>query len=132
MDQFKALVADDDPDVSEMTAEMLRSINATVAEMPNGLLALDFVHRNDPDVIVVDLNMPLMDGVRMVEGLVREGFPPERVVILSATLDRTRVMRLAKLNIRNFFVKPVDRAPFLEKIQEVVSQSTTAEGDLVS
>lgn len=120
MAKFRALIVDDDPDLRDTTADLLRTIDGDVSEASNGHVAFDYIKRNDPDIVVIDLNMPLMGGIRLVELLKRNGFPTSRILIYSATLDQSRVLQLARMKIEHFFVKPVDPTPFLARICQMV------------
>ena len=121
MQKIKILIVDDDPDLRDSTADLLRTImDAEVSEASNGHVALDHIMRNVTDAVVIDLNMPIMSGMRLVELLKRQGFPTSKILVYSATLDQGRVLRLAKMEVEHFFVKPVDPTPFLARIRQVV------------
>src|SRR5690606_38351353 len=105
--------------IRDFACDLMRAANFDVYEALNGSFALDQVIRNDPDVIVVDLNMPIMDGMRFLEMILRKGFPASRIIVHSATLDKPRLLWLASLRVRNFFVKPVDPTVFTKTIEEM-------------
>ena len=66
------LIVDDDPGIRDSLAECLASEGYEVLAAPNGVDALDRVRERRPDLIVVDLHMPVMNGAQLVERL-RDG-----------------------------------------------------------
>ncbi len=78
------LVVDDSPVDRRLAQGLLESgTGFTVMAASNGSEALDLVHRQTPDIIVTDLQMPEMDGLELV-GLVRSSFPLVPVILMTA------------------------------------------------
>jgi len=122
----RILLVEDDPDVREACAELLRDLGHTVVAVDDGALALIEMQRLLPDVILVDLIMPRaeLDGVGLLSRLVAG--PRVPVVILSALSDGLvqglSLEVMAALPITAILTKPVsldaltreiDRAPVL-------------------
>ena len=126
MSDKRILLVEDDPNVREPWAELLRDLGHTVVAVDDGAVALSEIPRLHPDVILLDLIMPKaeLDGVELLSRLVAG--PRIPVVILSAFAD-TLSEELspevkAALPITAFLTKPVsldeltreiDRAPVL-------------------
>ena len=126
MSDKRILLVEDDPNVREPWAELLRDLGHTVVAVDDGAVALSEIPRLHPDVILLDLIMPKaeLDGVELLSRLVAG--PRIPVVILSAFAD-TLSEELspevkAALLITAFLTKPVsldaltraiDRAPVL-------------------
>jgi CheY-like chemotaxis protein len=83
----RILLVEDDPDVRESCAELLRDLGHTVVAVDDGAVALSEIPRLHPDVILVDLIMPKaeLDGVALLSRLAAG--PRIPVVILSALAD---------------------------------------------
>jgi CheY-like chemotaxis protein len=122
MANFQVIVVDDDAEIRSVVVDLLETIGGQTEEVGNGHLALDLVERRPPDLVVMDLNMPLMDGMRLVHSLRRMGFPAERIIVFSGSLDTGRVLRLTQMQVKHFFVKPVEPMPFLDLVKKVVMQ----------
>jgi CheY-like chemotaxis protein len=122
----RILLVEDDPDLRELYAEVLRDLGHTVVAVDDGAVALSEIPRLHPDVILVDLIMPKaeLDGVALLSRLAAG--PRIPVVILSALADglsdELSPEVKAALPITAILTKPVsldalareiDRAPVL-------------------
>ncbi|MBC7543880.1 MAG: response regulator [Candidatus Sericytochromatia bacterium] len=76
-----------------------------VAEAENGLDGLRKVARFDPELVILDINMPEMDGVRMLEVL-RRNHPMTRVLACSSLVSGPQTQQLAELGIQGALRKP--------------------------
>ena len=95
----RVVVVDDDPDLRFLLKMALDrdGVSTVVGEATNGREAIDVAREHQPDVIVLDQNMPLMSGTEAIPGL-REAVPSARIVIYSAyarTEQRDEFERLA-------------------------------------
>jgi len=78
------LVVDDDEDVRTSVAEILRRADHTVAEAENGAVALTCLEDMEVAVLVVDVRMPRLDGLSLLQGLEH---PPPTVLISAYFVD---------------------------------------------
>jgi DNA-binding response OmpR family regulator len=116
-DHARVLVIDDDGPMSRMIAMTLRSSGYDVSTASNGELGLEEVEAAPPDVIVLDLMMPVMDGRTFYRELRHRGFQIP-VVILSAHGAREAQRELqAEAAINKPFL-PEDLA---DKVDELIS-----------
>jgi two-component system, NarL family, nitrate/nitrite response regulator NarL len=106
--QVRILIADDHPVYRDGVANLiaLRPEFELVAQLDDGRKALDEIRRLKPDVAVVDLRLPGLDGITVVEALEREGLPT-KVVILSAFEDSATVYRAIASGARAYLHKVV-------------------------
>src|SRR4030095_14678048 len=101
------LVVDDDPDLREFLQLMLTSMGFQVTSAANGQEALDVMEGHDPDLILLDMKMPVMDGwefCRVLEG--RDARPP--IVVLTAAPDPAA--RAAEVHAEGWLGKPFEYA----------------------
>ncbi len=94
----KALVADDNPDNRAVLTHLLRSVGVQVIEADNGLVALEKTRTHLPDIIFMDIRMPVMDGREAISVIVEE-FGQERFKIVAITAsamqhDREQFLKL--------------------------------------
>jgi CheY-like chemotaxis protein len=104
------LVVEDDDAIRGLVSDVLRDDGYQVLEACNGLEGLEQVSRRTPDLIVLDLMMPIMDGWTFVEECRRkpgcEGIP---IVVTSASHDLSRTAeRLRSFGVRTCLAKPFD------------------------
>ena len=82
----RILVVDDEDALSEMVASALRFAGYAVATEPDGASGLSRIRSDDPDVVVLDVNMPNMDGFEVVRRMRRDGITTP-VIFLTARDD---------------------------------------------
>ena len=101
------LIVDDDPDLRECLQIMLTSMGFEVTSAANGQEALDEMEGHDPDLILLDMKMPVMDGwefCRALEG--RDSRPP--IVVITAAPDPAG--RAAEVHAEGWLGKPFEIA----------------------
>jgi CheY-like chemotaxis protein len=76
------LVVDDEPAIRTMVRRMLARLPYTVVEARDGDEALTYVRREPPDLILLDIVMPRLDGWAVLRTLQEEGFTPDVPVVL--------------------------------------------------
>ena len=117
----RVLIVDDDPDIRELLFTALEDDGFEVVPAGNGQEALAIIRTFRPDVIVLDLMMPVMDGWQFANELRArdEGDEDIPIVLLSAARDlATHAKDLAAADI---IEKPFDLAELLPKIARVAS-----------
>jgi two-component system, chemotaxis family, chemotaxis protein CheY len=109
------LVVEDDDSIRWLVSEVLRDDGYEVSEASNGLEALQSVGQRRPDLIVLDLMMPVMDGWTFVEECRRVRACDEvPIVVTSASHDLPRIAEeLSSLGVRTCLAKPFDVAGLL-------------------
>jgi len=111
------LVVDDDPDILEAICDILDSESYRVARARNGAEALERVDAERPDVILLDLMMPVMDGVAFAKAL-RERPADRDVPILIISADGNP-QRAASVNARGYLAKPFDIDALLSHVADI-------------
>ncbi|HEV8536589.1 MAG TPA: response regulator [Candidatus Limnocylindria bacterium] len=115
----RVLVVDDDPDIRELLFTALEDDGFEVVPAANGQEALAIIRTFRPDVIVLDLMMPVMDGWQFASELRARGDGEIPIVLLSAARDlRTHAKTLSAAEI---IEKPFDLSELLPKIARVAS-----------
>ena len=96
---LRVMVVDDSPIARRALSEALRQIPGVelVASAPNGRIALTKIAASPPDVCVLDLEMPEMDGLALLEHLGKD-FPATRVVVYTARSDAGAVRAVHALS----------------------------------
>ena len=120
----KILVADDEPDVLFMTAFSLRTVGGfEVIEARNGLEALERAQQEPPDLIVLDIKMPRMNGYdacrRMKEITALKDVP---IIFLSAKGQRQEVEDGLSLGAADYILKPFAPEELISKVREILGR----------
>lgn len=100
----RLLVVDDDDDMCDLLRSVLSEHGYAVATVPHGAAALELVKRHQPQVILLDLRMPIMDGWAFAAQYRRLAQPPAAIVVMSAVRD-ARQQALA-LGAEGYIQKP--------------------------
>jgi CheY-like chemotaxis protein len=109
MNPFRLLVVDDDEHIREALADILSDEGYAIETATQGQEALEHLRTNPPpNLILLDLMMPVMDGMRFMRTLAQEVPDPPPVVVLSA-LDKPEMRRdLLAAGARDVVRKPVE------------------------
>ena len=117
----KILTVDDSRTIRMIIRRAFKSYNCEIIEASDGVEGLTAAQRERPDVILLDLTMPVMDGVEMLTKLRAD--PELRhvpVIMLTAEAGRDNVMRIAKLGVRDYLVKPFKEEMIVERVGRVI------------
>ena len=112
---MRILVVDDEETIRMALGELLRSEGHAVREATEGGEALAALEGAPADLVLADLRMPGMDGMRLLEA-VRSGFPDTLVVLITAQGDERTAVQALKLGAYDYVPKPFDN----EEIRAVV------------
>lgn len=113
----RVLVVDDDALIIKLLSITLESAGYTVLAARNGAEGLDIALEKDPDIILLDLMMPVMDGLTMLAELRKTSQIP--VIIISAYGSKDKVDRARELGIECFVNKPFDTRVMVEMLDVI-------------
>ncbi len=119
---IKILTVDDSKTIRMIVGRAFKTYECTVCEASNGEEGLAAAAREKPDLIILDITMPVMDGVTMLTNL-RENPDLKQipVIMLTAESGRENVLHIAQLGIRDYLVKPFKEDQLIEKAGRVVN-----------
>jgi two-component system, OmpR family, alkaline phosphatase synthesis response regulator PhoP len=122
-DRTKILIVDDEPNIVRTLKDRLEMNDYNVITGSNGREGLDKAIEEKPDIILLDVIMPLMDGLEMLEALRRNSeCDGISVIMLTARSQTQDIARAKACGIEDYIVKPFDLSELLEKIESVVEQ----------
>ena len=123
--EITVLLADDHEVVREgLRLALLRSPHIrVVGEAPDGATAVSLAERRRPDVIVMDLRMPEMDGIEATEEIMRR-VPDARVLIFTAYSERALLQRGLESGARGYILKEAPHETLLRAIEKVAAGET--------
>jgi two-component system, cell cycle response regulator len=118
----KILSVDDSRTIRLIVTKAFRPFDCQVLEASNGEEGLAVAAREKPDLIILDVTMPVMDGVTMLTKLKEDpNLKAIPVIMLTAESGRDNVLHIAKLGVRDYLVKPFKEDQLIEKAGRAVS-----------
>jgi DNA-binding response OmpR family regulator len=125
-DKVKILIVDDEPNIVQTLQDRLEMNEYNVVTACNGKEGLERAVEHKPDIILLDVIMPLMDGHEMLEALRNQpGCDEMSVIMLTARSQTQDIARANACGIEDYIVKPFDLSELLEKI-EVIAENKKA------
>ena len=123
MDQKHILIVDDDVNMLKMLRMFLQD-TYKVSVVDSGKLALDFVLKHTPDLILLDYMMPLFDGPHVMEILrKREETKHVPILFLTSVSERDKILKCLKLNPQGYLIKPISQAELKARVAEVLENA---------
>lgn len=117
----KVLVIDDSPFVFKAVSKALEGTDwEVVGNALNGQQGLDKYVELRPDVVTLDVTMPIMDGLETAKNLVSIN-PNVKIIMLSAMGDETLLAEAGKYGVKHFLTKPFRPEGLQEKLAEIMS-----------
>jgi two-component system sensor histidine kinase/response regulator len=121
MTQPASIVVIDDKDVNlRLMRACLQAEPYEVTTFTDPRQALDHVRRTPPDLVLLDLMMPVMDGFAVLEVL-RTVAPQVPVLVITGLEDREAMLRALAAGARDYLTKPVDRSELLLRVRNMVA-----------
>ncbi len=117
MPQTKVLLVDDEVEFASALAERLQLRQYEVRTASNALEALALIHHHSPDVIILDLKIPGMDGIETLK-TIKKTDPKIEVIMLTGHGDMQSVEEGIKHGAFEYIMKPVDIAELTTKIDK--------------
>ncbi len=118
------LVVDDEPNIVQTLQDRLEMNDYKVITAGNGKEGLEKALSEKPDIVLLDVIMPVMDGHEMLERLRQSDVGKEMAVImLTARSQSQDVSRADACGIEDYVVKPFDLSELLEKIENTLQKT---------
>ena len=118
----KILIVDDEAGVRELLKDALKLAGFETQAASDGMSALTLLRSYSPDIMIIDINMPLMDGFELVERLRKTGNEVP-VLMLSARADRVDVTRGLTLGADDYVVKPFGLEELVLRLKAILRRS---------
>jgi DNA-binding response OmpR family regulator len=114
----KVLVVDDDADLLDLTAYALRRDGFTVVQAVDGEQALQKWKREEPDLVLLDANMPKLNGFEVCRQIRQESTTP--VIMLTARDDEADILQGLELGADDYVTKPFSAKQLIARIKAVI------------
>ncbi len=122
MSKSVILIVDDEVGVRELLTDALGLAGYDTLEAKDGMSALTLIRKQKPDLLIIDINMPVMDGLELLER-VRAGKNQVPAIMLTARKDRTDVARGLRLGADDYVTKPFGLEELLLRVRAILRRS---------
>ena len=121
MNNLTILYAEDEDQTRQNYTKFLSKYFKEVYTACNGKEALDIYLNNKPNVLLLDINMPYINGLELAK-TIRKTDKITRIIILTAHLEQDKLLFAAELNLSKYLPKPISRIALKESLNEAVLQ----------
>ena len=119
MSSARIMVVDDDPQIRRVLRTALVAQGYEAVDARNGEEAIERLGEEKPDLIILDVNMPRMNGLETCRVVRSTSDVP--IIMLSGHGDRWRVVEAARIGAHEYLLKPVSTNALLERIVTILS-----------
>ena len=118
------LVVDDEPVARQSLSDILKLEGYLVTSAPNGQAAVEYVRTHPVDLMIVDLRMPGMDGLEVVQVL-NQIAPDTEVILLTAYGSTETAIQALRLRIHDYLLKPASTAQIIASVKKALARRST-------
>ena len=119
---IKILTVDDSLTIRLVVMKAFQPFDCTVCEATNGEEGLAVARTERPDLILLDLNMPVMDGIVMLKTLRADpDLKSTPVIMLTAECDRESIFLVTRLGVSDYILKPFSESLLIERARRIVA-----------
>lgn len=123
---MRILLVDDSRTIRNIQKNVLAQLGHTdVSEASDGVEALKIIAEKRPDLVLIDWNMPNMDGITLVRKI-RETDKSMPLMMCTTEAEKARVLEAIKAGVNNYVVKPFTAETLAEKINATLAKSQQA------
>src|SRR5690349_11771207 len=126
LQQLSVLVVDDNAFMRKVVRSLLNNIGVKkVYEAPDGIAGLEQVRAVYPDVVILDWEMPLLNGPEFVRIVRSPGvfpLPDIPIIMLSSYGERRRIVEAVRLGVNEFLCKPVSAKTLADRLVSIVAK----------
>jgi two-component system chemotaxis response regulator CheY len=124
LQKLKVLVVDDNAFMRKIVRSLLGTLGVkTIFEAADGIAALQMIKQQLPDIVILDWEMPLLNGPELVRIVRSPGVfptPDIPIIMFSAHGERWRVVESVRLGVNEFLCKPISAKALLERIVSIL------------
>ncbi|MDY6972028.1 MAG: response regulator, partial [Thermodesulfobacteriota bacterium] len=118
---LKILTVDDSKTIRMIVKKAFKSYDCSLSEAENGVEGLSIAAKEKPDLIVLDITMPIMNGIEMLDKLKCEpDLKDIPVIMLTAESGKDNVMKIVKMGVKDYIVKPFKGEQLIERAEKLL------------
>ena len=117
---IRILFVEDEVELCKIIGDTLSKLQANFETANNGAIALEKLkEKNDYDLVVTDINMPVMNGLELITAIREELKSDIPVIIMSAHTEPEYIKSAEELGVKNYLLKPFDFIKFINLVYEL-------------
>ena len=117
----KILVVDDEPDILKVVTFRVKKLEYEVVTATNGQEALDLIQKEEPDLILLDIELPVMNGYEVCQRVkTNEKLKHIPIIFLTASIASKIAEKVKEFNADDYLIKPFDSEELLKKIKNFI------------
>ncbi len=124
INQQSVLLVDDSAFIRNLVRGLLTGIGVKkIYEAADGIAALELIREVQPDIVIVDWEMPLLNGPELVRIVRSPGIfptPDVPIIMMSGNVDHRRVMEATRLGVNEFLCKPMSAKALMERMISIL------------
>lgn len=114
--KFKLLFVEDEENLIIIIADILKKLQSNFLTARNGKEALEVLEEHpDIDAVITDINMPIMNGIELIEEINKRALNVD-IIVMSAHTESGYMEKAKELGIKNYLFKPFDFIKFIDLI----------------
>ena len=118
---YKILTVDDSKTIRMIVKKAFKPYNCELFEGENGVEGLAIAAKEMPDLIILDITMPVMTGIEMLGKLKAENDLKDiPVIMLTAESGKENVMQIVKMGVKDYIVKPFKGEQLIERAKNIL------------
>lgn len=120
---MKVMVIDDEPNIREGLKTLIdwETLHCTlIGEAQNGVEGIEKIRLLKPDLVIVDIKMPEVDGIQLIETITHMGMETQ-FIVLSGYQDFNYAKRAMECHVNHYILKPIDEDLLAVKVKEIYS-----------
>ncbi len=118
---YKLLFVEDEPMLRKNYVLYLSTYFKKVYEAGDGKEAFEIYQQNRPDIMIVDINLPKINGLKLIK-MIRENDQKIKIIILSAFFDKKYLLQATELKLTRYLVKPISRKELKEALDLAIEE----------
>ena len=123
---MKLLIVDDEVEICDFLKSFFDERNYDVRTASSGLAAIETVEQFRPNVMLLDIKMPGMDGIQVL-GTIKKKYPRTKVIMVTALETRDKIEECLRLGADNYITKPLSLEYLENDVREKIESLSGSE-----
>src|SRR3954465_2469254 len=115
------LIVEDDEENRKAMAKILKDAEYDVVEQDNGQAALDYIRENDIDIVVTDLQLPVVDGIELLKR-VKADSPDAEIILITGHGNVELAVEAMKEGAYDFIAKPIRKQQLVRTVEKAAEK----------